>query len=523
MGNGPSPPGFRPAGACVTITKLPMFRIATSLIFLTMAGCSTLSESRQHELTVGLAGDIVSLDRAKVSDATSWSVLGNVQQNLIEIDSGSRKPTPLLCERWDTAPDGKEITFYLRPNVIFHDGRPLQARDVEYSLKRFLDPSTAAPVRQWLASIKEVTTVDDHTVRITLNKPEPNLLNVLAVVPGIVPDGWGKDSASDPIGTGPFRFVRWDRGRELVLGRFDRYWRKTPVLDRVSFRVVADENARVLALKTGEVDVVFSSSLSLSNVRDLEKAGFLLDEKPVAGLQYLAGDVSSPPFSSRLFREALTYAIDRQAIVDSLFGGRVVSAAGPLPTVFAENSKAVPVFPFDPEKARQLVARSGQKLDPANPLELSYGTEWPWNEQLAQVLEANLKAAGIPVRARKYEWSTFVSALFERKLKFFTVDLIAAHGGYSLFLGEVFGSSSPLNFFHYRNASFDAAWKDVVDGPPSGRASALVRAQQVLAEDHAAVFLFGSKFGVVSNPRIKNLRIGALQELVLKDVEFVQP
>lgn len=319
-----------------------------------------------------------------------------------------------------------------------------------------------------------------------------------------------------PVGTGPFHFVAWERGKQLELARYDSYWRGPAKVARVVFQIIPTENARVLSLRAGETDLVLSNSLSLENVEDLKKLGFQLCERPVAGLQYLAGDSSRPPFSNLAFRRAVAYAIDRRDIVDRLFRGRVVTAPGPLPAVFVESA-GVRQIEYSPLEARRALLESGVHLTADAPLELSYGTEWPWNEQLAEVLEADLRAVGIPAKPRKYEWSTFVSGLFDKRYQFFTVDLFAGNGSDSLFLGDIFESGSALNFFRYSNPEFDAAWREEQASLGQQRTAALQRVQQILIDDAAAVFLFGAKGGFLAAPHVSGVTIGPLQELSLRE------
>ncbi|MEZ5399240.1 MAG: ABC transporter substrate-binding protein [Bryobacteraceae bacterium] len=468
-------------------------------------------------LRVGLASDLVALDRAKVSDAISWSVLANLQENLTELSPDDRQPRPALSEGWKQSPDGQDYVFTLRDGVRFHNGDLLRAADVAYSFRRFLDPKTAAPVRQWLSAVESVKVLNDREIAVHLRSPEPGFLTTLSVVPGIVPEGWGEKGPEEkPVGTGPFQFVRWERGKQLELSRFDSYWRGKAKSARVVFQVIPTENARVLALKASETDLVLSNSLSLANVEDLTQQGFRLFENPVAGLQYLAGDSSRPPFSNVHFRRALAHAIDRQGIVQRLFHGRVMPAPGPLPAVFRESA-GIRQIEYSRTEAQRELAMSGVHLRADAPLELSYGTEWPWNEQLAEVLQADLQAVGIPVKPRKYEWSSFVSGLFDKRYTFFTVDLFAGNGSYSLFLGDIFETGSPLNFFRYSNRDFDQAWRAAVAGQGEDREAALHRAQQVLADDAAAVFLFGAKGGFLTAPRVRGVTMGPLQELLLRE------
>jgi len=493
------------------------------LVLAWVSACSQTRSPKQKMVRVGLANDVISLDRARVGDITSWSIIYNVVENLTEVDPENRSPRPCLAERWEISPDRKSISFSLRPNVRFHNGKLMEAEDVAYSIRRFLDPKTAAPVRQWLDMVDSVEVLDKHHVRLRLSRPDPNVLTALAVVPGIIPAGWA-EQASDPgavVGTGPFRYVRWERGRELVLERFAQYWGGPPRVDGVIFRVVPNENARVMALKNGELDLILSNSLTPTSVSDLVRAGFHLEEIPALGQQYLGFDHSVPPFSNRTFRQAIAAAIDRRAIVENLLQGRALLAQGPLPKIFPEHNPEVQDPPFDPVRARQLVVESGVKLDPDRPLELAYGTEWPWNEQLAQVLEANLRAVGIPIIARKYEWSTFVSGLFAHKYPFFTVDIFAGNGDFQLFLGDLFRSDSNLNFFNYKNPDFDLCLSRAEQLEGEARRRMIARAQQILVEDVAAIFLFNPKQGFVRSPRLRNVRPGALQELILKRAEIV--
>lgn len=488
------------------------------------ASCRPSGKPDNKVLRIGLANDVLSLDRARVGDITSWSIIYNVVENLTEIDPATRLPRPALAERWEVSGDMKVLTFKLRRDVRFHNGKALEAADVKYSIERFLDPMTAAPVRQWLGAVQTVEVVNSHEIRLVLSQAERNILTSLAVVPGIIPNGWQPDQSADPnavIGTGPFRYRRWHRGQELILDRFPAYWGGEPRVQEVVFRVVPNESSRAMALKRGELDLILSNSLTPASVSDLVKSGFRLQEIPALGQWYLGFDHSAAPFNNRLFRQAIAASINREAIVKDLLQERAIQAIGPLPRAFAEHTQDLKNPSYNPAEARRLIAASGVKLDARKPLELAYGTEWPWIEQLAQVLQADLASAGIPVVARKYEWSTFVSGLFGRKYGFFTVDIFAGNGDLQLFLGDLFGSDSGLNFFNYRNSAFDNTVRraSVLGGEPYRQM--IARAQQILSEDSAAVFLFNPMQGFVLSPRLRGVQPGALQELILKNAELV--
>lgn len=499
--------------------------IFAALCFALLASsCRPPVEPDSNLVRIGLANDVLSLDRARVGDITSWSIIYNVIENLTEIDPATRLPRPALAERWEVSEDRKVLTFKLRRDVRFHNGKVLEAADIKYSIERFLDPKAAAPVRQWLGSVKTVEIVNPYEIRLVLSQPERNILTSLAVVPGIIPEGWEADQSGDPnavIGTGPFRYRRWQRGQELILDRFPAYWGGEPKVHGVVFRVVPNESSRVMALRRGELDLILSNSLTPASVSDLVEAGFRLQEIPALGQWYLGFDHSTAPFNNRRFRESICASINRESIAKDLLQGRAIQAIGPLPRVFAEHAQDLDSPSFDPSEARRLLADSGVKLDVRKPLELAYGTEWPWVEQLVQVLQADLASAGIPVVARKYEWSTFVSGLFGRKYSFFAVDIFAGNGDPQLFLGDLFGSDSGLNFFNYHNFAFDDSVRKASGLDGEQYRQMIAKTQKILSNDCAAVFLFNPMQGFVMSPRLRGVQPGALQELRLKRAELV--
>jgi peptide/nickel transport system substrate-binding protein len=493
-------------------------------VFLLGVACSAPRRSERDSgrdaLRIGLPSDLTSLDRARIADINSWAPLANLYENLLQIRPGTDQVEPALAESWQVSTDGRIYTFNLRKAVKFHNGRPLTAQDVVFSLRRFLDPGSAAPTRQWLARVASADVVSPSVVRLTLSQPDANVLTTLAVLPGVLCAETFKETGERyfqyPIGTGPFRFVRYEPARQLVLERFPEYWGSPAGVAQVQFKVIPDENARVLALRRGEIDLVPSTSLSPNLLDDLAKEGFRLAEIPTAGLQYLGFDNSRWPFSNRSFRQALAYSVNREAIINGLLRGHALPALGPLPGVFPQHSSQVVDYTFDFNKAREALAASGV---PSNvSIELSYGSEHPWNDQLAQIVQSDWRKLGLQVILRKYDFGTFMSNLIGRKYAAFTVDIFAGNGSPDLFLHDLFASTSSLNFFGYKNPEFDRAVRDADTVDAAMRLTALARAQRILSEDSPAVFVFDTKQGFLYSARVQGLVPGRFQEMVLKRV-----
>ena len=374
-------------------------------------------------LVFGRSGDAVGLDPAREDDGESFYIADNVYETLVEFKPGTTEVQPALAEDWDVSDDGLEFTFELRKGVKFHDGTDFTADAVVFSLSRQFKEDhphyNYGPWKYWGYMdmdniIEDVVKVDDYTVKITLQKREApfiaNLaMNFAAIVSPTAAEKYKEDFFNHPVGTGPFKFVSWIKDDNIVVERFDDYWGQKTYLDRVIFKVIPDPTGRYLALKKGEVDII-----DFPNPDDLEAIAADPNLKVVeqAGLNvgYLAMNAMKEPFDSKLVRQAMNYAINKEEIMTAVYGALGTPAKNPMPpTIWSYNDK-IKEYPYDPDKARSLLALSGYP-DGFSTTLWAMPVSRPYNPQarkMAEIMQAQLAKVGIEAEIVSYEWGTYL-------------------------------------------------------------------------------------------------------------------
>jgi len=344
---------------------------------------------------------------------------------LYALHDGLAKPmpggamVPSLAESWTPSKDGLTYTFVLRRGVKFHNGQPVTAEDAKFSFERY----RGAGAKLFKDRVAGVDAVDDHTLRFRLKQPWPDFLTFYAtpatgaawVVPKKYVESVGDEGFKKaPVGAGPYRFVSFNPGVELVLEAFEQYWRKPPAVKKLVFKVIPDESTRLAALKRGEVDILYSIRGALAE--ELRRTpGLALKPTVVQATFWLSlvdqWDAKSPWHDQRV-RLAANYAIDRAAInqAETLGFSRLTGSI--IPSSF-EFYKALPVPTYDPKKARQLLAEAGY------PNGFDAG-EFFCDSSYANLGEAvvnYLKAVGITMQLRPLERAAFFAQHGEKKLR----------------------------------------------------------------------------------------------------------
>jgi peptide/nickel transport system substrate-binding protein len=325
---------------------------------------------------------------------------------------------PCLAEKWKAAPDGLSYEFKVRAGAKFHNGAPVTAEDVKFSFERYRGTSAAL----MKARVAAVEVPDERTVRFVLKKPWPDFLTFYSSATGagwIVPKKYVQEVGEDgfkkaPIGAGPYKFVSFTPGVELVVEAFDGYWRKTPAVKRLVFKVVPEEATRLAALKRGEVDIAYSIRGELAE--QLRKTpGLTLKPVVIQGTFWLyfpdQWDPKSPWHDQRV-REAARLAIDYKSISEALTLGYSPITNSIIPDSFDFYWKA-PAAAYNLAKAKQLLADAGFRngFDAGDySCDASYAN-------LAEAVINNLQEAGIRVKLRPLERAAFFSAYSEKKLK----------------------------------------------------------------------------------------------------------
>jgi peptide/nickel transport system substrate-binding protein len=325
---------------------------------------------------------------------------------------------PCLAQSWKMAPDGLSYEFILRAGAKFHDGTPLTAEDVKYSFERYRGTS-AALMKERVAAVE---TPDERSVRFVLKKPWPDFVTFYSSATGagwIVPKKYLEQVGEEgfkkaPVGAGPYKFVSFTPGVELVFEAFEGYWRKTPAVKRLVFKVVPEEATRLAALKRGEVDIAYSIRGELAE--ELTKTpGLTLKPVVIQGTFWLyfpeQWDAKSPWHDQRV-REAARLAIDHKSISEALTLGYSPITNSIIPDSFDFYWKA-PAAVYNLAKAKQLLAEAGFRtgFDAGDYYcDSSYAN-------LAEAVINNLQEAGIRVKLRPLERAAFFAAYSEKKLK----------------------------------------------------------------------------------------------------------
>lgn len=370
-------------------------------------------------LVVAQPVDVHLLDPLRVQDTESIFIGTLMFEGLVRWKQGSTDVQPALARAWEMSPDGKVWKFRLRPGVLFHDGTRLDAAAVVLSFDRllssrhphYLATDDANLWRKLMKDVTRVVAIDAMTVEIRTGRPYAPLLSNLAMFPIVSPAAitrWGQLFSEHPVGTGPFSFENWRAGDSLIVRRFDRYWDKPALLERIVFRVVVDARQRLIDLESGSVDLAMSIAPDEQPFVELHP-DLQLHHTPGNDISYLAFNVARQPFDNVRVRRALAHAVNKEPIVKLAFQGRAVPADGPLPPTQWAYHKPTARYPFDPVRAREGLIAAGFDLNATYTL-YAPSTPRPYMsspERVARFLQASLAQVGVKTELRLEPYHQF--------------------------------------------------------------------------------------------------------------------
>jgi ABC-type transport system substrate-binding protein len=361
-------------------------------------------------LVVSQPSEPTSIYPFRFGAVVDWNVITAMYDSLVEFDLNDYSAVPALAESWTTSSDGKTWEFKLRSGVVFHNGETLTSDNVIRSMEQAMDPAfgRTAPL---LTRVSGVTAVDPLTVRITLTEPERSLLSTLVDV-AILPTGPSLEQlAEEPVGTGPFKFVQWDRNQQIVLERNPDYWREgLPLLDGVIFKTIPDGSVAALQVRTGDVHLM--ASTPLGQVGPLQAAGmqfFTTAEGIGNGFYHFHINTRRAPWQGNpTLRQAMSAAINRQAAAAAVFGFMIPMNNPVAQNVAWLNPDAVGFPEFDLEVAQQLVIDAGYP-NGVNVGEMIVCGLGPEFGTLAQVVQQQARAVGIEFTVSILDLGTYVA------------------------------------------------------------------------------------------------------------------
>ena len=498
------------------------------LISLAMSpsACGRGGEEFSGYITVALEANPTNLDPRYSLDVASSRITQLVFNRLVRKDRNARI-VPDLAVRWER-PDPTTYVFHLRKDALFHDGGPLTAADVAYTFRSILDPKSASPKRGRYKMIREIETPDPFTVVFRLAKPfSPFLSEMTAHIVPVRAERAGSGFGRNPVGTGPFRFVRFVTDQEAVLEANPRYHEGRPQVAGVRYKVLPDGVVRIFELQKGTVDLAVNT-VSPDSLARLEKTpGLKVMRAPGTNFSYLGFDLEDPVLSNPKVRRAIAHAIDREPIIRYLLRGLARPAEGLLPEnhwAYREDLKPVP---HDPDLARRLLDEAGfPNPDGGRPrFRLSFKTSQ--NEtriEIAEVLQEQLRRVGIALDIRSYEWGAFFSDIRKGAFQLYTLTWVGVTDPdiyhYIFHSGNV--PPHGANRGRYRNADVDRLLeRGRTAYAPKTRREAYGRVQEILGRDLPYVNLWHATNVAVLNRRVRGFVLYPDEDMIsLKDVRL---
>ena len=397
-----------------------------------VAGRFGQSES-DNILIFGRGGDSITLDPANIEDGESAKVCDMIYDTLVQYRENTTALEPALAESWTRSADGLTWTFHLRKGVQFHDGTPFSADAVVFSLTRPL-----MLFRDFHEQfISQIVALDPFTVQIQLKTPYAPFISTLAGTSfSIVSPVAVQTLGENPIGTGPFKFVQWDKNDKIVLSANDTHWAGKPALDRLIFRSIPDNAMRLTELQAGNIHVMeFPNPDEIPLIQGDPQLEILM--QPSLNTGYLAMNMERPPFDNLKVRLAINHAINKAEIVERLYQGLGIPAKNPIPPTLWSYDDSIEAHAYDPELAKQLLAEAGypdgfETTLWALPVPRPY---IPDGMALAVALQSDLQNVGINANIVTYDWATYLEK--------------TANGEHDIaMLGWIADVADPDNFFY---------------------------------------------------------------------------
>jgi peptide/nickel transport system substrate-binding protein len=486
------------------------------------------AQKRGGTLTIVRPTDPVSLDPNLETTAPGAWVYFNMLEGLLTLDT-KMQVQPSLATSYEVMSPTR-VRFKLRPNVKFHDGTPLNAAAVKFTYDRALKGTPPARWASLAGSLAGAEVVDDLTVDIVTREPYGPVLRTLAMYcMGIVsPTAVGKlgaDFSRAPVGTGPFKFVEWKTNTHVIIERFPDYWGDKALLDRVIFKVVPEEGARMIALQTGDADMVlFPSPAQLPALR--KDAKFAVHETTGIRVVFAGFHAGMPPLDDVRVRQALLHAVDRKAIVENIMEGSAGPAMGVLaPGVFGyKDMQLDKLYPFDRAKAKALLAQAGWTPGPdgilqkgGQRLSLSWLTargRYPKDGEITEAIQAMFKDVGVEAKVQVLEWAAVFTQFRGNPLNhhMFTLGWVTSNADADYSLYALFHSKqvppTGWNTSRYGNPRVDAAVEQARRSlNQSEREKLYFEVQDILAKEMVWIPVYTTKEIIATRASVKGFTI----------------
>lgn len=438
-----------------------------------------------NSVTVGIAQDLDSLDPHKAVNAGTSEVLFNIFEGLMKA-SPDGGVIPAVASDYQMSDDGLSYTFTLREGVTFHNGNKVTLDDVLYSLERCAgSENNGVPLIAAFSNVTDVAADGQGRVVVTLEKPSLEFLNSMTAA--IIPNGSGEKISSDPVGTGPFRFVSYSPQSSMEMVRFDGYWGEAAHLEKVTFKIITEVNTLVMGLKGGTLDMV----IHLPNTVSAEVAQdftVLQDTMKLVQALYLNNNVK--PFDDVRVRQAMYYAINVQEVIDFVCDGAGVPTGTSMYPAFTKYfvAELAEKYPYDVQKAKDLLAQAGYPNGFS--MTIAAPSNYRQHVDTALVLSQQLAAVGITAEVQEVPWENWVQDIYKGRQYEATVSGIAASDMTAREMLQRYTTDHSKNFINFSDAEFDSVVEQAMTTLDMEEQVALYqRAQEILNEQVGSLWL----------------------------------
>jgi len=475
----------------------------------TAAPTTAAAPAKGGEIVIGKDQEAPGLDPAKNPAQAATRVFDLMYSRLTRLDAQMR-PQPDLAEKWDISPDGKTYTFHLRQGVKFHNGRDLTSADVKYTYERILNPDTASIAKSFFDPIDHIDTPDPSTVTVVLKAPNtPFLVNTAATWAGIVAkevvDANNGDLNKVDAGSGPFMLQEWTPDTRTVLVRNPNYYIPgQPAADKITFQIMPDENARIAALRTGNIQFTVLSAAGFDTLKSDSSVKAV--EGPTLSYAYLGMNVSRAPFDKPEVRQAISYAVDRNEIINSVFRGHA-RLTGPVPSAMSDwaiDVSSVDTYAPNLDKAKQLMADAGVSNVKTTMIAMS---TLSYQVDAAQVIRSQLLKIGIDAEVQPQDVGVYVDNWKKKNM-----DLMVGGNGSGTNPDRAvcffFCTDGSANVWNYSNPAVDNDGAEGRTATDQAAAKSLYTdAQKQIIADAPNLFLANQNQFLAYSPKLQNFTV----------------
>lgn len=507
--------------------------LAFLLIFvmLTVVGCGSdkkegqASEGKAEKkdtLTIAQSADPVSLDPYGTTDTPAIRVANCIFETLVKLDDDGNI-APSLAESWEIVDDCTYV-FKLRKGVKFHNGEELKASDVAFSFSKIAESPHASSIRATI-DFANSKVIDDYTFEMKMTEPFGPILNhlghpVMAIVNEKAYTEAGDAVGQKPVGTGPYKFVSWDAGDSIALAENEEYWGEAPAIPNVLWRTIPEVATRSIEVEAGGVDIAVD--IQATDIPRLEKAdGVKVFKNVAASVNFIGLNTTMKPYDDVRVRQAINYAIDKEAIYNVVYQGTGTVAEAPMSSVVWAFNDKLPKHEYNVEKAKKLLAEAGY---PDGFKMVMTTDESQQRQDTAEMVQSQLAAVGIQVEIRPLERTTYISEVCAGNLEAFSLGWSSDTGDpdyalYASFHSSQHGEGGNMSF--YTNPEVDKLLEiGRTSTDQEERKAAYMKAQEIVWEEVPCIFLQCPEDLYAYNANLKNFGVYFDGDLRIPEISF---